>query len=196
MEAALEQEWLARAREGDDAAFRAIYEALRGDVFRVCMRLCGERTLAEDAMQNAFFAAFRGLHGFRGDAQLSTWIYRVAIRESLALRSRRPPPAEPPEAAAKLAATGPPVDAQVAARERVHAVQAAVRLLSAEHQAVLSLFAVDGLSHRQIADVLGIAEGTVWYRLHEARKALRLRLRAASRGASPALRAAHRSAGS
>jgi RNA polymerase sigma-70 factor (ECF subfamily) len=75
-------------------------------------------------------------------------------------------------------------------------VQAAVRLLSAEHQAVLSLFAVEGLSHRQIAAVLGIPEGTVWYRLHEARKALQLRLRAISREPSPALRAAHRPEGS
>jgi RNA polymerase sigma-70 factor (ECF subfamily) len=54
-------------------------------------------------------------------------------------------------------------------------VQAAFRTLSADHQAVLSLFAVEGLKHGEIAGVLGIPEGTVWYRLHEARKALRER---------------------
>jgi len=83
----------ARAASGKDreAACREIYESLRPRVFRVCLQLCGERTLAEDAMQNAFLAAFRGLRTFRGDAQLSTWIYRVAIREALALRARRAP---------------------------------------------------------------------------------------------------------
>jgi RNA polymerase sigma-70 factor (ECF subfamily) len=174
--ATIEAQLLARAREGDgaarDAACREIYEALRPRVFRVCLQLCGERTLAEDAMQNAFLAAFRGLRTFRGDAQLSTWIYRVAIREALALRARRPRAAEIAEAA-QVPSDAAPVDAQVAARQQARAVQAAFRTLSAEHQAVLSLFAVEGLKHRQIAEVLGIAEGTVWYRLHEARKALR-----------------------
>jgi len=174
---AAETRLLARAREGDgatrEAACREIYEALRPRVFGVCLQLCGERTLAEDAMQNAFLAAFRGLRSFRGEARLSTWIYRVAIREALALRARRPPPGDAAEAAEELPANAAPVDAQVEARQEARAVQAAFRKLSAEHQTVLSLFAVEGLKHRQIAEVLGIAEGTVWYRLHEARKALR-----------------------
>jgi RNA polymerase sigma-70 factor, ECF subfamily len=173
--ATIEAQLLARAREGDgkgrEAACREIYEALRPRVFRVCLQLCGERTLAEDAMQNAFLAAFRGLRTFRGDAQVSTWIYRVAIREALALRARRPPPGE--IATETLPSDAVPIDAQVADRQQARAVQAAFRTLSAEHQAVLSLFAVEGLKHRQIAEVLGIPEGTVWYRLHEARKALR-----------------------
>jgi RNA polymerase sigma-70 factor, ECF subfamily len=168
----------ARAASGKDreAACREIYESLRPRVFRVCLQLCGERTLAEDAMQNAFLAAFRGLRTFRGDAQLSTWIYRVAIREALAVRSRRPPAAEISEAAETVASGAAPLDAQAAARQQARAVQAAFRTLSAEHQAVLSLFAVEGLKHKQIAEVLGVPEGTVWYRLHEARKALRARM--------------------
>jgi len=176
----LEAEWLARARTGGkaerEAAYRQIYEALRGRVFHVCLQLCGERTLAEDAVQNAFFAAFRGLDQFRGEALLSTWIYRIAIREALALRSRRPPPGETADAAAIVASRDASPDAQAEARERARATQAAFRLLSAEHQTVLTLFAVEGLRHRQIAEVLGIPEGTVWYRLHEARKALCARL--------------------
>jgi len=175
--ASIDAQLLARAREGDgatrEAACREIYEALRPRVFRVCLQLCGERALAEDAMQNAFLAAFRELRSFRGEARLSTWIYRVAIREALALRARRPPPGDAADAAEKLPANAAPVDAQVEARQAARAVQAAFRKLSAEHQTVLSLFAVEGLKHRQIAEVLGIAEGTVWYRLHEARKALR-----------------------
>jgi len=115
------------------------------------------------------------LRTFRGDAQLSTWIYRVAIREALALRARKAPTTEL-EHAESLPSPAAPLDALAAARQQARAVQAAFRTLSAEHQAVLSLFAVEGLKHKQIAEVLGIPEGTVWYRLHEARKALRARL--------------------
>jgi len=176
--ATLEAQLVARARAAEgaerEAACRQIYETLRRRVFGLCLRMCGERTLAEDAMQNAFLAAFRGLRTFRGQSQLSTWIYRVAIREALALRTRRPPAAELTEAET-IPSNAAPVDAQVAARQQARAVQAAFQTLSADHQAVLSLFAVEGLEHKQIAEVLGIPEGTVWYRLHEARKALRER---------------------
>jgi RNA polymerase sigma-70 factor, ECF subfamily len=175
-DATLEAGWLARARTGDEGAFRELYEALRGRVFHVCLQLCGERALAEDAMQNAFLAAFRGLRSFRGDALLSTWIYRIAIREALALRSRRPPVSEDAEEAREVPSAEAPVDAQVEARQRARRTQAAFRALSADHQAVLSLFAVDGLRHAEIAQVLGVPEGTVWYRLHAARKALRERV--------------------
>src|SRR3954469_2350136 len=104
--ATLEAQLVARARAAEgaerEAACREIYEALRPRVFRVCLQLCGERSLAEDAMQNAFLAAFRGLRTFRGESQLSTWIYRVAIREALALRARRPPPGDAADAAENL----------------------------------------------------------------------------------------------
>jgi RNA polymerase sigma-70 factor (ECF subfamily) len=187
MSATTEARWLARLREGRkaerEAACREIYQALRGRVFRVCLQMCGERTLAEDAMQNAFLAVFRGLHTFRGDAQLSTWVYRVAIREALALRMRRPPQTESVEAAGSIATDDPPVDAQVAARQRARATQSAFATLSADHRAVLSLFAVEGLRHRQIAEVLGVPEGTVWYRLHAARKALQAKLGGGDAGA-------------
>jgi RNA polymerase sigma-70 factor (ECF subfamily) len=180
LDAAQEARWLAQARAGRkeerDAACRELYEALRGPVWAVCARLGGDRALAEDAMQDAFLAVFRHLHRFRGEAKLATWVYRVAIREALAARARRPPRSEGLEAAEQLCAPGPTLDAQVAARERARAAQAGFRKLSAEHQTVLSLFAVEGLSHNQVAEVLGIPEGTVWYRLHAARKALKARM--------------------
>ena len=170
---------LERARSGTgpqrEEACRQLYQSLQGRVFQLCLRLCGERALAEDAMQNTFFAAFRGLDAFRGEALFSTWLYRVAIREALALRSRRPRE-EPPQAAAQVPSAAAPLDEQAAARQRAQRTQAAFRLLSADHQAVLTLFAVEGLRHRQVAEVLGVEEKTAWSRLHEARQALRARL--------------------
>ena len=182
---AAEAQVLARALEGSrperEAACRELYQALRPRVWKVCLQLCAERALAEDAMQNAFLAVFRNLGSFRGEAQLSTWVYRVAIREALALRASRPPAPERLERAEALPGHDAPLDAQVAAKQRARATQAAFQTLSAEHQTVLSLFAVEGLRHRQIAEVLGVPEGTVWYRLHEARKALQAKLAAQER---------------
>jgi RNA polymerase sigma-70 factor (ECF subfamily) len=70
-------------------------------------------------------------------------------------------------------AEGASPEEATADRQRMAKLQDAIAQLSAEHRTVLSLFAVDGLSHRQIAEILDIPEGTVWSRLHKARKRLR-----------------------
>ena len=151
------------------AAQRRLFEAFREPVFRLCMHLCGNRATAEDALQETFVSVFRALHGFRADARLSTWIYRIALREGLRQRAR--------EAARRTA----PLDQEPAApfvgdpavrREEGEALVRALSRLSAEHRTVISLFAIDGLSHRQIAEILGVPEGTIWSRLHGARKRL------------------------
>lgn len=95
-------------------------------------------------------------------------MYRIALRAALRQRARRrPSEAVDPETPADRGG-----EADLAARDEARRVQAAVVGLPAEHRAVLSLFAVEGLGHRQIAEILGVPEGTVWSRLHAARKRL------------------------
>jgi len=162
---------LARFRDATgadrDAAFEQIFHVHRGRVFALCQRLCGNRALAEDAFQDTFLDVYRGLRGFRGEAQLGTWIYRIAMRTALRLRARTPTPVdadfEPPAAAPHAA---------LEARDHARRVQAALDALPAEQRTVIALFAVEGLSHGEIAEILGVPEGTVWSRLHKARKAL------------------------
>jgi RNA polymerase sigma-70 factor (ECF subfamily) len=171
LDAALEAEILAGARGRGAAraeAFEAVFEALRAPVFALCLHLTGDRHDAEDAVQEVFLAVHRALPGFRGDAGISTWVYRIALRAALRQRARRrPSEAVDPEMPADRGG-----EAHLAARDEARRVQAAVAGLPAEHRAVLSLFAVDGLGHRQIAEILGVPEGTVWSRLHAARKKL------------------------
>lgn len=69
-----------------DAAFKSVFEATRASLFTLCLSLLGERTHAEDVVQEVFVQAFRAMPGFRGDARLSSWLYRIALRS--ALRSR------------------------------------------------------------------------------------------------------------
>jgi RNA polymerase sigma-70 factor (ECF subfamily) len=151
-----------------DAAFEAIFQQHRGRIFGLCLRLCGNRALAEDALQETFLEVYKGLPAFRGESQVGTWIYRVAMRTAIRLRARHP---EPVEASGDAGGTSEP-HAALAAREQARAVQKAVDDLPAEQRAVIALFAVDGLGHGEIAEILGIPEGTVWSRLHKARKTL------------------------
>lgn len=133
----------------------------------LCLHVTGRRDDAEDALQEAFLDVHRGLRHFRGEAAASTWVYRIALRAALRVRARRRPeePVDPET-------PGPGGEAALDARAEARRVAAALGALPAEHRAVLALFAVEGLRHAEIAAVLGIPEGTVWSRLHAARRRL------------------------
>lgn len=149
------------------SAFDELFASLREQVFAVCLHVTGNAADADDALQETFLAVHAGLARFRGEARLSTWVHRIAIRASIRVRARRRP-------AADVHAVDPPARGPdpVLAGELADRIAAAMNRLSAEHRVVISLFAVDELSHAQIAEILGVPEGTVWSRLHAARKRL------------------------
>ncbi len=149
-------------------AFAALFRAHREPVLALCLHLTGRRVDAEDAAQETFLAAHRALPGFRGEARLSTWLYRIAVRASLQVKARRRPHLELDD---ELGAPGS-AEAALLARDEARRVQRALQLLPTEQRAVLALFAVEGLSHAEVADVLGVPVGTVWSRLHLARRRL------------------------
>ena len=160
------------------AAVSAVFRAFRQPVLGVCLHLTGRRADAEDVVQEVFLSVHRALPLFRGESRLSTWIYRIAIRAALEHRARRRR-TEPLDDA--IPARGPGGEEHVEARDRARRLLIAMDRLSADHRAVLSLFAVDGLSHREIAEILGVPEGTVWSRLNLARKRLLEELGTSSR---------------
>ncbi len=150
--------------------FDVVYAEHRARVFALCLHLLRDRSEAEDALQECFLDVSRGLKGFRGEAQLSTWIYRIAIRAAFRTGARRPAPSAPLDDA--HAAGGPAPDEIAVARQELGRLKRALEQLGAEQRVVLSLFAVEGLGHQEIAAVLGVPVGTVWSRLHGARKRL------------------------
>ncbi|NOU27022.1 MAG: sigma-70 family RNA polymerase sigma factor [Polyangiaceae bacterium] len=129
--------------------------------------MTGNASEAEDALQDCFLAIHGGLASFRGEARLATWVYRIALRSALAVRARRKPSerleVEPPQEGHER---------QLLARDETRRVAAAMDRLAPEHRIVLSLFALEELSHREIADILGVPEGTVWSRLATTRREL------------------------
>ena len=170
---------LERLRGGSSAereeAFQALFRHLHRRVYAVCRQLTASQAEAEDAAQEAFLAIHQALGGFRGECRLTTWAYRIAIHAALRVRSRRRR-AEPLDDAHPVAADAPLPDAIASARQETARLEQALDALGAEHRAVLSLFAVDGLGHEQIGEILGIPTGTVWSRLHAARKRLQAAL--------------------
>ena len=148
---------------------RDLFLAHRQRVFALCLHITGRRAEAEDVLQEAFLAVHRGLSGFRGQSRLSTWLYRIAIRTAFAVRARRKPSAPLPD---DLIDAAPGPDRLAGARQQAVRLLGAFDALSADQRTILSMFAVDGLRHGEIAEILGIAEGTVWSRLHAARRAL------------------------
>ncbi|HTR53608.1 MAG TPA: RNA polymerase sigma factor [Kofleriaceae bacterium] len=153
------------------AAQRRVFELFRERVLALCIHILGVRDDAHDAVQDTFISVFRGLDGFRGEARLSTWIYQIALREALRHKARRRT-SEPLDDAMVAPDQGDPA----LRREQRERLARALDRLSAEHRTVLSLFALEGLSHREIADVLGVPEGTIWSRVHAARKRLAIEL--------------------
>ena len=163
--------------------FDDLFAELRAPVFKLCFRMLGNRHEAEDATQDTFLAVHRGLAGFRGDASVKTWVYRIALRSALTVKGRREATAD---AWGDLPEASPlPPERALEARDQARRVQAAMAALPADHRAVLALSALDDASNQEIADVLGIPVGTVGSRLHSARKKLMALLSADGAAISP-----------
>ncbi len=157
-------------RAGDRSAMRAVYERYQRRVFALTMRIAGPQE-AEELTQEVFLKAFRGLDKFRGDAQLGTWLYRLAVNAALSHvgRSRDKKRAAEEELEA-LPAPAAIVDGDPRLRARL---ETALRALPAGYRAVIVLHDVEGLQHEEIAEVLGCRVGTSKSQLHKARAKMR-----------------------
>lgn len=164
-----ERELVERARAGDRAAMGRLYEAHAGRVFTVVRRLAGEHALADDLCQEAWIRAFRKLHLFRGESSFGTWMYRLATNTALnGLRRRNRRPEVGGVAEPESRAT-PPDEAVINQRM----LSKALDRLPPGYRRVLVLHDVEGFTHREIGEMLGVAEGTSKSQLHKARARMR-----------------------
>jgi RNA polymerase sigma-70 factor (ECF subfamily) len=151
---------LARFLAGEPEAFGEIVQRHSHRLWPVALRLCGGRAVeAEDAMQDAYLSAMRSAAGFRGEAKVSTWLYRIVVNASLdrIRRSSRRPEAELPDEALAVA---DPRD-RYSEREVAWELERALARLPLEQRAVLVLVDVQGWPVGEAADALGVPVGTV-----------------------------------
>lgn len=169
--AQLDRELVDRCRGGDVAAWRSLYDRYAPSIFRFISALGVSREEREDAAQDVFIAVYRSLASFRGEAALSTWIYRIAARHAIRLGRRQRVRAMLRTLVASEPAPPPPVDPSERAA-RLHLLDTILQKLSPKKRVVLVLFEVEGLRVDEIAKVVGCPENTVWSRLHHARAEL------------------------
>jgi RNA polymerase sigma-70 factor (ECF subfamily) len=182
---------LDKARQGDRAAFGRLVERYQRRVYAAALHILGNHGDADDATQEAFIRAYRGLATFDGRADFFTWLYRITVNTALnALRSGKRGAALNHRGGTEAAHIGgrPEALGQVAPSPAQHAQQtaevarvlAAVAELSESLRVTLVLATVEELPHKQIAEILEIPEGTVAWRVNEARRLLRQKLDAPS----------------
>jgi RNA polymerase sigma-70 factor, ECF subfamily len=173
-----------RVRGGDVAAFEPLVEKYRQRVYRLAFNVLRNQEDAWDVAQDAFIKAYRALPSFRGQSKFYTWLFRIVMNvahdkarqrgaQGRAFGTERvteeewertmPDPGEDPGAAAARA-------------EQRARITKALETLPEHHRAIIMLSDLEGLSYREIADVLNIPMGTVMSRLHHARKRLKTAL--------------------
>ena len=159
-------------RAGDVSAFERLYELHGARMKSVAANLLGNVADAEDAVQESFLKIYRGAAAFRGTARLSTWIYRVLVNTCYdLLRRRRRRPAEVASDSAS-----PRREPELAAPVSDHplrlSLEACVKDLDPRRRAAFVLFDVEGFTHREVGDALGVPEGTSRALVFEARREL------------------------
>jgi len=174
-----EVELVARCRAGDRAAHDEFYQRFRRNVAANVYRVLGDGHELDDLVQDVFVIAFRGLDTFRGDARLSTWLYRICVNVALGRirsRVRRPPPiavAEIADVADARAATAdrPETPERALEREQARArVYRALDQLAPKKRIVLYLHEIEGLDLKDIAYLVDSNAVTVRTRLFYAKR--------------------------
>jgi RNA polymerase sigma-70 factor, ECF subfamily len=175
-----DSELVRRFKNGDKSAFTALVDRYKDRVFTLCLRWMGDPHAAEDVAQDVFIALYRSLATFRGDSQLSTWVYRVVINHcknrKMYRRRRQYDQHEPLEGDGEedspkrqLADSGPGADASLRSAQAERLLDEAMGNLDEEQRQILILREVQDLSYEEIAELLALPRGTVKSRLHRAR---------------------------
>ena len=171
----------------DERAFNQLVEVYEQRVFRLVHRMLGRRDEAEDMAQEVFVQVFKAIGQFRGDSKLSTWIYRIAVnlcKNRIKYLSRRHDGAQDeletvaeraPLSEAKGLTSGAIArpDQVLEGYQAEQIVQRCMAEIEAEFREVLVLRDVEDLSYEEIADITGLADGTVKSRIHRARNLLK-----------------------
>lgn len=177
-----DSELVKQCQAGEMSAFEELVSRYHQKVYMVSLGLLRNRDDAMEVAQEAFFRAYRKINSFQGGSSFYTWIYRIAVNISIdTQRRQRRNPLDFRESmdsvmeAQNEVAKDPFTD--VHDRELREKLTKAINDLTPEHKAVIVLRTIEGMSYKDIGQILGCSEGTVMSRLHYARKKLQDKLR-------------------
>ena len=174
---------VADLRAGDMTALAILVDQYQHLVYRLAIQITKNLDDANDVLQDTFLKVYDSIHSFRHDSAFETWLYRIVVNLSIDAVNRRKRRRESLFSTVGETTIQQEIDPrqdptrEVEEKELREWVTQAVNSLSLNHRTVVVLHELQGLSHPQIADILGCSEGTVRSRLHYARKKLRILLR-------------------
>jgi RNA polymerase sigma-70 factor (ECF subfamily) len=173
MQADNERELVERCRSGAEGAFQDLVDRYKDLVFALIARTVQDRSRAEDLAQEVFLRIHRGLPYFRGEARLSTWIYRIVANVCLQEQTR-PRPAESLDderTAVRVAAST--TDRAFGDLELRDRLEKAIARLPANYRLLVAAHYLDGIRYEELAEALELPLGTVKTQLHRAKQQLR-----------------------
>lgn len=183
MDSSDDRDLITAAKQGNRRAFGVLVRRHQRRLYRVALHLLRDPSEAEDVTQDAFVRAFAALDRFDGRSQPYTWFYRIAVNLSLnRLRSRKRTskntPLDEPQVEAFVADSRPDASPHRRAKDRElgSALADAVDALSDTLRTTLVLVVMEGVPQNEVAQILGCPEGTIAWRIHEARKKIRAAL--------------------
>ena len=177
---------VARAQQGDKAAFDLLVRRYQHKVIKLVSRFVYDRSEVEDVTQEAFIKAYRAIGNFRRESAFYTWLYRIAVNTAknyLASMSRRPPGSDVEAGDAEVMASGAPLremgtpERNMLTSEIRETVRRTIEQLPEDLRVAISLREFDGLSYEEIANVMDCPIGTVRSRIFRAREAIDSRLK-------------------
>jgi RNA polymerase sigma-70 factor (ECF subfamily) len=157
---------------------RELFDEFADATYTLGYRILGDRHLAEDVVQETFIKVIRSLATYRGEGPIGGWIYRIGYREAIAIsRKRRETVMDPDSVTFTMLEAPQSVETSVLQGELVAQLDEAIFELSEPVRAAFTLRDIQGLSTREVAEILDVSESAVKMRLARAREALRLRLK-------------------
>ena len=172
MDAAHERALVERCRQDDEGAFQELVDGYKNQVFAMIARTVQDRSRVEDLAQDVFLRVHRGLPYFRGEARLSTWIFRIVANVCTQARTSRPAPISlDDERSAAITPSG--ADPQFADIELRDRLEKAIARLPDQQRLLIAAHYLQGVQYEDLADGLGLPLGTVKTHLYRAKRQLR-----------------------
>ncbi len=178
-----DQKLIKKLQAGDHSAFKKLFDDYRVMIFNVCLSMLSNQQEAEDITQDVFFQAYKSIKRFRAESKLSTWLYRIAVNHCLNHERRKKQERwlsldfifesqgdeNQSERALSVIASGDSPDVVLEKSKRKRVVQQAINSLPKKQRIAVILHRYEGLSYKEIAEVMKCSLASVESRLHRAK---------------------------